>query len=41
MKNILKSLVLIWLSSLTVPAFASDLFAPVDTIEKMYIGKHS
>lgn len=41
MKNILKSLVLIWLSSLAVPAFASDLFAPVDTIEKMYIGKHS
>lgn len=37
MKNTLKSLVLIWLISLAKPAFATDLFVPTSTIEKMYL----
>ena len=40
MKKVLKSLVLIWVYTLTIPACASEnLFAPVSTIERMYIGK--
>ena len=37
MKNTLKSLVLVWVTSLATPAFATDLFVPTSTIEKMYL----
>ncbi len=41
MKNTVKSLVLIWLASLSMPAFAQDLFTSKENVERMYLARKS
>ncbi|MBR1544342.1 MAG: outer membrane beta-barrel protein [Alphaproteobacteria bacterium] len=41
MKNTVKSLVLIWLTSLTMPVLASDYQSSKNGIEKMYLSKNT
>lgn len=41
MKNTVKSLVLIWLTTIAVPAFSGDFYTSKDNLERMYVSKNN